>query len=326
MAQEEAGSLVVLMPVFNDWESVALLIPRLEATLRECATESRIVLVDDASTVPLEQPLVTGPLENIRSIEVVRLARNLGHQRAIAIGLAYIEQNMPCRAVVVMDADGEDRPEDVSKLLKVLGERQDHEIVFGARARRLEKLTFRMFYHLYRGLHRLLTGVPVRVGNFSVVPFPALRRLMVVWELWNHYAAAVIHSGLPYTTIPLARDRRLKGNPRMRFSALVMHGWSAFSVYGEVVSVRLLLAGLGMSAVTAAMVVVALWLRLGLGAHVPVWVLDVLAALVLLSLQALVGAGVLGFVLISGRSNTSFLPARDAHYFVLETVKVFPEA
>ncbi len=322
---DATGALVVLMPVFNDWESVALLIPRLDATLRQCGPESRLVLVDDASTESPPDKWTDGPLESIRSIEILRLARNLGHQRAIAIGLAYVQQTVPCRAVVVMDADGEDRPEDVLTLVKRMGQEHDRRIVFGARARRMESLTFRSFYHLYRALHRALTGAPVRVGNFSVVPASALRRLMVVWEMWNHYAAAVIHSGLAYSAVPLARDRRLRSRSRMRFSGLVVHGWSALSVYGEVVSVRLLLTGLGLSAVTAAVLAAALCLRLGTALAAPGWALYALACLLVLEVEGILGAGVLGFVLIGGRSNTSFLPARDAHYFILETVRVFPK-
>ncbi|HEY1206702.1 MAG: glycosyltransferase [Bryobacteraceae bacterium] len=324
--QAATGSLVVLMPVFNDWESVALLIPRLDATLRQCAPESRLVLVDDASTEPPPDRLTEGPLENIRSIEIVRLARNLGHQRAIAIGLVHVQQTIPCRAVVVMDADGEDRPEDVLTLVKRMGQERDRQIVFGARARRMESLTFRAFYHLYRALHRVLTGAPVRVGNFSVVPSSALRRLMVVWELWNHYAAAVIHSGLAHSSVPLARDRRLRSRSRMKFSGLVVHGWSALSVYGEVVSVRLLLAGLGLSGLAAVLMATTLFLRLGTGLAVPGWALYALASLLVLAVEGVLGAGVLGFVLIGGRSNTSFLPIRDAHYFIVETIRVFPNA
>ncbi len=319
-----AGPLVVLMPVFNDWDSVALLIPRLDATLRECAPESRVVLVDDASSEPPPDRLIEGPLENIRSIEIVRLARNLGHQRAIAIGLVHIRQRIPCRAVVVMDADGEDRPEDILALVKAMEQRQDRQIVFGARARRMESLTFRVFYRLYRALHRLLTGVPVRVGNFSLVPCSALARLMAVSELWNHYAAAIFRSGLPYGTVPLSRAIRLRGHSRMRFSGLVVHGLSAIAVFGETVSVRLLLAALGLAAGAASLMAVVLYVRLGTGLAVPGWATYAMAFLLIVVLQAALAAGMLGFVLIAGRSNTSFIPVRDAHYFVLETVTVFP--
>jgi polyisoprenyl-phosphate glycosyltransferase len=319
-----AGPLVVLMPVFNDWDSVALLIPRLDATLRECAPESRVVLVDDASSEPPPDRLIEGPLENIRSIEIVRLARNLGHQRAIAIGLVHIRQTIPCRAVVVMDADGEDRPEDILALVKAMEQQQDRQIVFGARARRMESLTFRVFYRLYRALHRVLTGVPVRVGNFSVVPCSALARLMAVSELWNHYAAAIFRSGLPYGAVPLSRATRLRGHSRMRFSGLVVHGISALAVFGETVSVRLLLAALGLAAGAAGLMAVVLYVRLGTSLAVPGWATYAMAFLLIVVLQSALAAGMLGFVLIAGRSNTSFIPVRDAHYFVLETVTVFP--
>ena len=110
----------------------------------------------------------------------------------------------------------------------------------------------------------------------------------------------------------------------MRFSGLVVHGWSALSVYGEVVSVRLLLAGLGLSGVAAGLLAAALCLRLGTALAVPGWALYALASLLVLVVEGLVGASVLGFVLIGGRSNTSFLPIRDAHYFIMETVRMYP--
>ena len=73
--------------------------------------EVSFLIVDDCSTQPL--PKFDG-LKN--SIQILHLNRNIGHQRAIAIGLSYIQFNLPCEQVLVMDADGEDKPEDVSSL------------------------------------------------------------------------------------------------------------------------------------------------------------------------------------------------------------------
>ena len=86
----------------------------------------------------------------------------------------------------------------------------------------------------------LLTGIPVRVGNFSVIPAAQLRRLVVVSELWNHYAAAVFKARTPKATVPTARAPRLAGRSRMNFVDLVTHGLSALSVHSELIGVRLL--------------------------------------------------------------------------------------
>ena len=110
---------------------------------------------------------------------------------------------------------------------------------------------FRFFYHIYRVLHRALTGVSVRVGNFSILPATFLTTLVAMSELWNHYAAAVFRSKLPFTMIPVPRGTRIAGRSRMNFTALVSHGLSAISVFGDIVGVRLLVASLAGSFLAA---------------------------------------------------------------------------
>lgn len=105
----------------------------------------------------------------------------------------------------------------------------------------------------------MLTGIRVRVGNFSILPFAYLDTLVVMSELWNHYAASVFRSKLPFAMIPIPRGTRFAGTSKMNFVALVSHGLSAISVFGDIVGVRLLigalagslLAGLGIVLIAA---------------------------------------------------------------------------
>ena len=160
------------------------------------------------------------------------------------MGLVHIEDNVPCEAVVVMDADGEDTPAGVVQLIRAFLEGKGSVLVFAERARRVESLMFRAFYHVYKVLHLALTGIGVRVGNFSIMPRAYLGTLVVMSELWNHYAAAVFRSHLRFTTIPIQRGHRIAGTSRMNFASLVTHGLSAISVFAEVVGVRLLIGTL----------------------------------------------------------------------------------
>src|SRR5262249_8309596 len=140
-------------------------------------------------------------LSTVRAIRILRLRRNVGHQRAIAIGLMHIKKTTSCDAVVVMDADGEDTAEGVLQLLDAYANTGGANAIFAERSRRLESLLYQTFYLFYKVLHRGLTGVSVRVGNFSILPSQYLGTLSVMSELWNHYAAAVFRSKLPITTI-----------------------------------------------------------------------------------------------------------------------------
>lgn len=312
-------SLVVLTPVFNDWESLAGMLRSLDRVLCENQLEASVVVVDDGSTVPPKGQLDGAAYRRISRVEVLQLRRNLGHQRAIAIGLAFIHGERPCDAVVVMDADGQDRPEDVPRLLQKLQEGGGRTIVFAARMRRSENLLFKVGYHGYRAIHRALTGVSVRVGNFSIVPFWALGSLVVVSELWNHYSAAIFRSRLPYTTIPTERATRLAGDSRMNFFSLVLHGLSALSVFADVIGVRLLVgATLLLGAVIASFVGVLL-LRLGHGPGLATFVSGVA---VILAFQAAVVSGMLMFSILSARANLTFLPIRDYRHFVRDVSKV----
>src|SRR5262249_49894452 len=161
--------------------------------------------------------------------------RNLGHQRAIAIGLTYLYVTHQHDAVIVMDGDGEDRPADVLALIERSEAGGGSRVVFAQRKRRSEGVAFQFGYLAFRAVHRVLVGRGVEVGNFSLVPRAALARLVSVSELWNHYAAAVYQARIPLEMIPTTRGERIAGQSRMNWIALVMHGLSAVSVYSDVV-------------------------------------------------------------------------------------------
>ena len=113
---DEMPSVVVLLPVFNDWQALSLLLPRVASYLAAATSQFGILIVDDRSTVDpgsLQEHTARGA----DWVRVLRLRRNLGHQRAFAVALSYIDEHVPCDAVIVMDADGEDRPDDLPSLL-----------------------------------------------------------------------------------------------------------------------------------------------------------------------------------------------------------------
>src|SRR5882762_6236196 len=118
MKRDETGQrLLILVPVYNDWESAKLLLQALDANLHDQPFQPQLLFLDDSSSKPVPSDLVSGGLKNVACVESVRLRRNLGHQRAIAIGLSFAYSDRPCNAVLIMDADGEDKPEDVPRLI-----------------------------------------------------------------------------------------------------------------------------------------------------------------------------------------------------------------
>jgi glycosyltransferase involved in cell wall biosynthesis len=314
--------LVVLMPVFNDWSAVELLLPRLDEALAGRPGSIEVLLLDDGSLVSHEA-FHSPALATIRRVSVLELRRNLGHQRAIAIGLAYVYEHLPCDAVLVMDGDGEDNPADAPRLLQEAQTRGWRPLVFAARARRSEGWLFQACYRVYQVLHWVLTGYRVRVGNFSVIPASALGRLVVVSELWNHYAAAVFNARIEYTTVPTVRSPRLAGETRMNFTALVVHGLSALSVYSQIIGVRLLIASLVVAgALLVGFIAVGAWLNAS-GDDRSLGPLLLITVLLILLLQAVVSGVAFVFLVLSGRQAAAFIPLRDYRWFVGRQITVW---
>jgi hypothetical protein len=308
--------LVILIPVFNDWDSLELHLRNLDRAMHAHGISADLLIVDDGSTLPPDATFCTSAYRSLGRIELVTLRRNLGHQRAIAIGLAYVEARVPCRAVAVMDGDGEDDPGDVPRLLERCREEHDEKIVFAERSKRSESLVFRTFYGLYKGVHLLLTGIRVRVGNFSVIPRVRLESLVVVSEMWNHYAAAAFKSRQPLCLVPTRRARRLQGKSRLNFVDLVAHGLGAISVYGEIVGVRLMMLACLLIVLATAGAVATVIIRFATNWAIPGWATYTLGLLLILLTLGIMLAALFSFVILAGRQGSTFLPCRDYAYFV----------
>ncbi len=315
-APEASGVPLVLIPVFNDWASLSRLLTELDSVLAAHDIEADVLVVDDGSTVEPDELRELGPVTALGRVDILTVRRNLGHQRAIAIGLAYVEDSLQTGPVVVMDGDGEDDPADVPRLLERLHETGGQQIVFAERTRRSESIAFRAFYALYKLVHWLLTGKGVRVGNFSVLPRRRLSSLVVVAELWNHYAAAVIRSRQPYCMVPTQRAKRYCGQSTMNFVSLVTHGLSAISVHADVAGVRLLVMSVLLALLTFFAIVAAVIVRLATSLAVPGWATYTVGILVVILVQAMMAAFVFSFMILGTRHGSTFLPRRDYSYFV----------
>src|SRR5882724_6234047 len=107
----------IVIPAYNDWESVSRLLTDLALVGNANDLRFHVILVDDSSTLSAPEAWPELEQSSFDCLKIVRLACNLGHQRAIAVGLV-ISRDEPesCSAVVVMDGDGEDLPADIPRL------------------------------------------------------------------------------------------------------------------------------------------------------------------------------------------------------------------
>lgn len=308
--------MLILLPVFNDWIALQRLLAQLHVVLEQTGQTAQLLIVDDASTERLEHDLVDAYTTRFVEIEVLHLRRNLGAQRAIAIGLSYIDAHRQCESVVIMDGDGEDRPEDVPRLVAEYERAGRGSVVFAERTRRSEGLGFVVMYAAYRALHLVLTGERVRVGNFSIVPMSLVHRLVAVSDLWNHYAAAVFKARIPYQAVSTTRGTRYHGRSHLNYVALITHGLSAMSVFGDRIGVRMLAATTGVALATTVGIAAALGIRLNSGAPLPPWAPYGLMVAALALFQAFVACLTFAFIILGARDTSTFIPLRDYSYFI----------
>ena len=238
--------------------------------------------------------------------------------RAIAVGLCRAADSEDCDAVLVMDSDGEDPPESISLLLERARGQREFCIV-AKRRRRSESFAFKASYVIYRSVFRLVTGRKIRFGNFSLISAGNVRRLTMIPDLWNNLAAAVLRSRLPLDQVPIDRGKRYAGRSTMNFTSLIVHGFSAISVYADTIFVRLLVTTVVMMCLTVPAVVTVLFLRLFMPLHAtPGWATTVIFGMTIILLQALFTMLTSILALLNNRVQRLMLPIVDYRPYVKE--------
>ena len=311
------NDLCVVTPVYNDWTSLWVLLDRLNKAAEGLQTRVFVTVVDDGSTdLPEEPAEALAGLTSLIGVEIVHLALNMGHQRAIAIGLCVAAEDHDLDAILVMDGDGEDPPESIATLLEAVGDLKDFCIV-AQRRKRTETLTFKVSYVIYKSLFRIVTGKQINFGNFSLTSRGYARRLVMISDLWNNLAAAILRSRIPVKRLPVDRGRRYAGNSKMNFVSLIVHGFSGISVYVETILVRLLLLTVVLGLLTFVSVVTVVLLRLIFPEHAsPGWATTVSFGMIIILTQVCLTAITSLLLLLNSRSQQQIRPIKEFRSYI----------
>jgi glycosyltransferase involved in cell wall biosynthesis len=296
-----------LIPVYNDAASLNQLLDQLTVSLQEVpATRFSVLIVDDGSTESLDIKA-----SHFFSLQVLHLQRNIGHQKAIAIGMAYCRENLAFDRMLIMDGDGEDKPADAARLLKTASTEND-KIIFAKRKSRQEGQSFRLFYRVYKMMFRILTGRKIAFGNFMVMPQSLVNKAVYYSEIWNHVAGGILKTGLPYTAIPVARGTRYAGKSKMNFHSLLMHGLGAIAVFIDVIASRLLLFSLVLIGISLLTILTLIGIKTFTDQAIPGWTSTVASAMLIILLQSFLLSLFTIFLYLSSQSQRKFIPAH--HY------------
>lgn len=311
-------SIAILMPVMNDWISCYKLIHNIDNLDELNNYQITIYLIDDCSTIP--PPDWESELKNIKAIEYIRLIQNMGHQRAIAIGLVNLI-NTDHSLVVIMDADGEDSPQYICQLISIALEK--NKIAVAKRMRRTESLTFRLFYKGYKSFFFIMTGHNIDFGNYCAIPTHYLSTLAHNSGLWSHLAATLVSSRLPLVKIDTNRSKRYDGRSKMSFTALVLHGLSAIAIFIETVTVRSLIIMSFICGFFILGIIVALILRFATNLAIPGWTTNIIGLFLIGIIQTVIIITILTFYILQSRSYVRIIPSREAPIYIERHLKLW---
>ena len=226
---------LILIPLYNDWKSAAKLLNEIDLQIELWEAEVSIVIVNDASIE--ERSGLDFNYKNIKSVKILNMKQNQVHQRCIAAGLKYIFQNENFDRVFVMDADGEDRPEELNDFYKKAKENPNMTIT-GNRFKRSEGLVFKILYEIHKLLTLIFTGKLIKFGNFTSLPKYHVEQLIQKPYLWNSYSSSVVRTIKDRTFISSTRGIRYVLPSKMNFKALVFHSLAIISVFKNIVLIR----------------------------------------------------------------------------------------
>ena len=226
---------IILIPLYNDWKSVSKLLNEIDVQINNWEAEVSIFLVNDASTE--ERSSLDSNYKKIKSVKILNMKENRVHQRCIAAGLKYISKNEKFDHVIIMDADGEDRPEELNAFYKKALENPNITIT-GNRFKRSEGLVFKTLYEVHKVLTLIFTGKLIKFGNFTCLPKSHVDQLIQKPYLWNSYSSSIVRANNERTFIPSTRGLRYVLPSKMNFFALIFHSLTIISVFKNVVIAR----------------------------------------------------------------------------------------
>ena len=219
--------IIILMPLFNDWASATTLLNKIDELASNWSADISALIVNDASTE--KRSGLEFNFKKIKSVKILNMKKNTVHQRCIAVGLKHICTNEDFDRVIIMDADGEDRPEELNDFYKKAHENPNVTITAN-RFKRSEGILFRFLYEVHKLITLIFTGKLIKFGNFTCLPKKHVQELVEKPYLWNSYSSSVIKTIKDRISIPSIRGTRYVQPSKMNFFGLVFHSLAIISV------------------------------------------------------------------------------------------------
>ena len=226
---------VILIPSYNDWDSLNFLIPQIDKEMQNINESIDILIVNDASTK--ENNLEIKNIKKIKSIKVLNLSKNVKAQIAISSGLQYLNQESFNGGVIVMDADGQDDPSHLSNIINESKKDLKKTIVV-MRLKRDDSFTFNVFYKLYLLLTLVFTFQYMKFGVFSYISSKSIEKLFSNNDIYKAYAGSLAKNFKDKKAIWLPRRRRIVGESQNNYKSLIHYSLKIISIFRKQVLIN----------------------------------------------------------------------------------------
>ena len=240
--------LKILIAVYNDWSSLDILLAEIYKKLDQTVWKNyEVYIVNDASTIEIPEKIK-------RKTKIINLFNNIGSQGAISIGVKYIQKKIDDMThLLIMDSDGEDKPEDIVRLLDEC-KINENKIVFARRQKRRESILFRALHFTYKKIFKMLIGKDLDFGNFSCMTKANLNKIVNINNLQTHYSASILRSKIPFSKIDCEKGFRIEGSSKLNFWKHFAHALMSLSVFVDLIAIKFFfisLVGIALSIITA---------------------------------------------------------------------------
>ena len=232
------NKIKILIPVYNDWQSVFKLIENINSQVSTLNDEFSVIIINDASTE--NRPEFSVDLNNLNSVQVINMKENKGHTRCNAAGLKYISEKEDFDYVIPMDGDGEDRPEELSLLIEKIKE-YPNTVITANRVKRSEGFIFKFCYLIHKYLTLVFTGQIIKYGNYTCLPKSIVNKMINEPASWSSFSGSLAKTVKDKKFIPSERGTRYFGPSKMSFINLLKHSLSIIAVFKKTLLIRSIL-------------------------------------------------------------------------------------
>ena len=228
-------NIIIITPVYNDWESFTKLIDEIDKVILSFKDISfKLISVNDGSNEKM--PSLKLP-PGIKSIEILNMKINQGHAICLANGIKHALGNYDFDSLILMDADGEDRPDEIFDLINKAKELKNVSVV-AKRVKRSEGLIFTIFYNLHKILTLVFTGKLINFGNFSLITKKDAEIIIKDPTIVYCISGTLKNKIAKLGNINCIRGIRYFGPSKMPLLKLIIHSFSIIAVFKMNVFIR----------------------------------------------------------------------------------------